>query len=254
LARYVGEGGRLLVVDVDPSHAPEELRETLGVLKAEPSRRFNSGYVRPATNAMQKDLPGMDLLVGAKFRDVVAKPGTEVLAAAVMPIGEEFYGHAGPPPSDNSSGPAILANRRGKGMAAYVGLPLLSVFYSTPTLAPRNLFRNTLDALLPRKARLLEIDAPLSVEVNLMAQPGRRILHLINFHAERQRGDKRYALEDVLPTRSIRCQIDLPNDPSTVYLAPSGKALAWEKRVGRVEVTVPEVRVHEMVVFEGIRE
>jgi hypothetical protein len=254
LERFVAQGGRVLAVDLDPSKVPSELAEALSVAKAEPSKRFGSGYIRPATDRMGSGLPKMDLLVGAKFRDIVPKGEPEVLAWAVMPIGDQFYGHAGPPASEEPSGPAIVAHAHGQGKTAYVGLPLLSVFYSTPTLAPRLVFGNTLDALLPRSDRLLEVEGPLSVEVNLMAQPGRRILHLINFHAERQRGDKKYTLEDVLPARMIHCRVELPNEPTKVYLAPSGKAIASSWRNGRAEVTVPEVAIHEMVVFEGIRE
>jgi hypothetical protein len=254
LADYVAGGGRLLAVDLDLTDSMGELKNALGIERAEPNAKFKSGYLRPVGAAMQRGLPKMDLLVGATFRDVVARSGVETLFSAVMPIGVDFYGHAGPPASDDPSGPAITWHRHGKGAAAYVGLPLLSVFYGTPTLSPRNVFANIVDRLLPPAERLLDVSAPLSVEVNLMAQPGRRILHLINFHAERQRGDKRYTLEDVLKIQSIRCQVALPNLPTKVYLAPSKTELAWRPAGQRVEVTVPELLIHEMVVFEGMQE
>ncbi len=254
LADYVAKGGRLLAVDLDLSGEAGALKTALGVERAEPSAKFKSGYLRPSNVAMQRGLPKMDMLVGATFRDVVATSGTETLFSAVMPIGVDFYGHAGPPASDKPSGPAITSHRHGKGQAAYVGLPLLSVFYGTPTLAPRNVMANVLEQLLPSDDRLLDVRAPLSVEVNLMAQPGRRVLHLLNFHAERQRGDKRYTLENVSPVRDIRCQVSLPSKPTKVYLAPSKVELAWRPVGGRVEVTVPEVLIHQMVVFEGIED
>ncbi len=254
LAAYVAAGGRLLAVDVDLTAGAGDFKTTLGVRQADPNAKFASGYLRPVGRAMQRGLPEMDLLVGAKFRDIVPAADTETLFSAVMPIGTDFYGHAGPPASEHPSGPAVTSHRHGRGVAAYVGLPLLSVFYGTPTLAPRTVFANVLDHLLPPGERLLDVAAPLSVEVNLMAQPGRRILHLINFHAERQRGDRRYTLENVSPVRDIRCQVALPNRPTKVYLAPKLTPLDWSEANGRVEVTVPELLVHEMVVFEGIQD
>jgi hypothetical protein len=230
------------------------LKSALGIERAETSTKFKSGYLRPVGQAMRHGLPKMDLLVGAPFREVAASAGVETLFSAVMPIGVDFYGHAGPPASENPSGPAITSHRHGKGTAAYVGLPLLSVFYGTPTLAPRQVFANVLDHLLPPGERLLDISAPLSVEVNLMAQPGRRILHLLNFHTERQRGDKRTTLENVSKIQNIRCQVALPNKPTKVYLAPSKVELPWRPVEDRVEVTVPELLVHEMVVFEGMQD
>ncbi len=253
LADYVAKGGRLVAIDVDPNDTGD-WKTALGIDKAEPNPRFGSGYLRPATPAMQRGLPKMDLLVGVTFRDIAARQGTETLFGAVMPIGTEFYGHAGPPPSEKPSGPAITLHRHGRGMAAYVGLPLMSVFYGTPTLAPRNVLANVLEALLPADQRVLEVSAPLSVEANLMAQPTRRILHLINFHAERQRGDKRYTLEDVWPVHDIRCQVALPNPPSKAYLAPQNTPLEWRPAGNRVEVVVPRLDIHQMVVFEGIKD
>ncbi len=254
LADYVAGGGRLLAVDLDLSDGTGELKTALGIARAETSAKFKSGYLRPVGQAMRQGLPKMDLLVGAPFREVAAAGGVETLFSAVMPIGVDFYGHAGPPASDNPSGPAITSHRHGKGTAAYVGLPLLSVFYGTPTLAPRQVFASVLDHLLPPGERLLDVSAPLSVEVNLMAQPGRRILHLINFHTERQRGDKRTTLENVSKIQNIRCQVALPNRPTKVYLAPSKAELPWRPVQNRIEVTVPELLVHEMVVFEGMQD
>jgi hypothetical protein len=193
----------------------------------------------------------MDLLVQARFRRIIPADGAELLAWAVLPIGEAFYGHAGPPASENPFGPAILLHRYGKGMAAYVGLPLLSVYYSTPTLPPRNILRNVMDLLLPPRQRLVEIRAPRSVEIHLMARPGQRILHLINFHAERQRGDRRYTVEEIPPVRDIRCRVSLPGQPRRIRLQPSGRDLPWQEVEGGVRIAVPELHIHQMVVFEG---
>jgi hypothetical protein len=254
LAQYVAKGGRLLTVNLELPDSVPELNDVFGIesLRDAPMR---TGYVRPATQEMWRDLPRMDLNVAAQFQIIDPKPGAELLARSVMPIGDgaKRYTHAPAPPQKEPFAPAIIANRYGKGQSAYIAVPLLSAFYETPTLAPRTILRNTLDHLLPPAKRLLEVDGPRSLEVHFMAQPGRRILHLINFHAERQRSDKRYIIEDIPQVHNIRCTVALPCWPTDVHLAPSGEKLPWQKQdFGRVTITVPKVHIHQMVVFEGI--
>ena len=82
-----------------------------------------------------------------------------------------------------------------------------------------------------------------------MARQGRRtVVHLLQFVADRRKDLD--ICEDIIPLRDVPLSARLERKPAKVYLAPSGEALSFECRNGRVEVVVPHVNGHQMVVFE----
>lgn len=108
---------------------------------------------------------------------------------------------------------------------------------------------NMVDALLEPEQRLIEVEAGSpSVEVSLMSQPNRWIVHLIQY------GAKRTAVNTVveeLPTRyRLPVTVRPPFKPDKIALAPSGEELPWNWQDGAVRLTVPELDIHQMVVLE----
>ena len=69
--------------------------------------------------------------------------------------------------------------------------------------------------------------------------------------AFRSIGLERFGLEWVWSKRPLAHPLPGREPPTSVYLAPSREPLEFTVTDGRAHVTVPEVRGHAMVVFEG---
>ncbi|MCY3020491.1 MAG: beta-galactosidase, partial [Planctomycetota bacterium] len=134
-----------------------------------------------------------------------------------------------------------------KGRVAYIAYPIFSAFANHGNYPCRLLVRNVLDLLLPEP--LLRVEAPTSTETTVMRQGRRTIVHLLQYCPER-RTPGLDIVEDIVPLADVPLSLKLARRPGKVYLAPSGRAVGFSYENGRVKVRVPEVRGHQMVVFE----
>ena len=56
--------------------------------------------------------------------------------------------------------------------------------------------------------------------------------------------------KDIVPLFNVPLSLRAERPPRKVYLAPEGTPIPFEHLVGRINLLVPEVRGHAMVVFE----
>jgi hypothetical protein len=82
-----------------------------------------------------------------------------------------------------------------------------------------------------------------------MRQGNRTIVHLLQYCPER-RTPTFDIVEDVVPLFDVPLSLMMAKSPKKVYLAPEGKPIEFEHLAGRVNLRVPEVRGHAMIVFE----
>ncbi|MCG3150493.1 MAG: hypothetical protein PCFJNLEI_03979 [Verrucomicrobiae bacterium] len=129
----------------------------------------------------------------------------------------------------------------------YISYPIFSAFATHGNYPYRLLVKEVLDRLLPEP--LLRLDAPTSTEATVMQQGRRTIVHLLNYCPE-HRTKTIDIVEDSVPLYSVPVSLKFVKRPKFVYLAPSREALIFDVRGNRVNVVVPEVRGHAMVVFE----
>ncbi len=150
--------------------------------------------------------------------------------------------------------PVLTESRFGQGTAYYVPLPLLT--RHGKNVVPDSLFEAVFGRVLPEGERLLTTDAPDTVEVVLREQEGRQVVHLVNMHAGTRKvvaaGRRRYPMITEIPPVPPCCvSVRLPARPKSVELQPQGTAVKdWKYEGGRLEVNVPEVVIHQMVVIE----
>ncbi|MSP13285.1 MAG: hypothetical protein EXR62_10060 [Chloroflexi bacterium] len=182
---------------------------------------------------------------------VRALPGTEVLARVGYPYftrsHAQFMSHKHTPYDRTSDDVAVSQ----KGQIIYCHTPLFGAYrrHAVPY------YREIVRALLQRLAPQPIIEAPglpTTAEVGLLRQPdqgNRYLLHLIHAVPQR-RGEGVEIVEDVLPLYQVRVGIRLDHPATRVTLAPGGASLPFETVAGVTWVTVPEVKVHQVVVFE----
>jgi hypothetical protein len=102
-------------------------------------------------------------------------------------------------------------------------------------------------------AKDLEVDAPDYVDATSMGQPGRRLVHLVNFPVGKHLNTGwRHPGRNLIAVADITVRIKLGADRSVreVRLASDETRLSHRRDGAWTEVTVPRLVDHEIVIFE----
>jgi hypothetical protein len=247
LRAHLKGGGRLLASGRSglSDDASRVLLPELGVV-AKGMSPYTTTYIRFGEE-ISCGVPQTDHVMYERGVRVLAARRAKTLARVVEPYFERtwahFCSHRQTPPARVTAYAAAVQ----KGSAAYVAFPIFGAYANHGNYPYRLLVRNLLDRLLPDP--LLRVGAPTSTEATVMRQNGRTIVHLLQYCPER-RAQGLDIVEDIVPIFNVPLSLRLARQPRRVYLAPSRRALPFKRIGGRVEVTLPEVRGHEMVVFE----
>jgi hypothetical protein len=171
--------------------------------------------------------------------------------------------------SEGKRFPLLASRAVGRGRAFYVAIPLMSRYAGQSV--PVELIDKVLDAVLPADRRRLVTDASSSVEVVLREKDGQQVVHLVNMSsgkrrslvsqaavlypgaaADGQRGTRSEpVITDIPPAPSCHVSLRLERRPAAVTLQPQNQPLSdWRYETGRLEVTVPEFAIHQMVVVK----
>lgn len=247
LNAYVAAGGKLLLTGTSGLDADGRAVLDLG---ADPQGEspYQTVFLR-FRDGVAPDVPRMDHVVYDRTWRAVARADATPLADVTEPYFDRDYRHFcshaqtpnRPDPSAYTAG-AVRAD----GAVAYSPLPLFGLFARHAYAPYRALVAAALDRLLPEP--LLRVNMPLTGEATVLAQNGRTIVHLLQFVADR-RGDLDIC-EDIVPLRDVRLSLRADAEPKRVTLAPQNAPAPFTWRAGRVDVVVPEIVGHQMVVVE----
>jgi len=247
LRAYIKQGGKLLATGTSGLSADgtQSLLPELGI-KPLGTSPFTTTYIRFG-KAIAPGVPASDHVMYERGIRVTAQTGTQVLAKIVEPYFERTWDHFSShnqTPGDKLSRYAAATVR---GRVAYISYPIFSAFATHGNYPYRLLVQQVLDQLLPEP--LLRVAAPTSTEVTVMQQNRRTIVHLLNYCPER-RTKTIDIIEDIVPLANVPVSLKFVKRPKVVYLAPTREGLIFDIRGDRVDVVVPEVRGHAMLVFE----
>jgi hypothetical protein len=180
--------------------------------------------------------------------------------------GAETIVHLREKVSASETWPAALAIREGRGRVVYFPAAVDWAMCFYPAAHLRQLLRNACDwaAAAPPP---VEVQAPYILAVTYRMQPeqGRLVVHLLNDasswgrhsahlqvpgHSQSSELRGTWPLrEELIPIRDIKVLCRQPGIKQAT-LAPEGLRLPLKRVAGGVEVTVPEVTLHSMVVLE----
>jgi len=122
--------------------------------------------------------------------------------------------------------------------------------------------RGLLNRLLPRPA--LTTSLPSSGRASFVRQADERryVLHLLYGPPQVRGKDVRLddgssrvmeMIEDLPAIGPVQAGVRLPTKPSRVFDAVTGNPVSWTANDdGSVEVTIPSLRIHAAIVFEGV--
>lgn len=138
------------------------------------------------------------------------------------------------------------------GRVALAGFPLGASYYSQGYWVYRALLRHLLKQALPEP--LIVTDAPVSTEITVTWQEAPRpryLVHVVNWSANR--GTPRHPVfhEEPLTLSGVTVRLNLPLKGVGVKAVISGLTLTGRRAGAGVEVSVPPVKVHEILEFEA---
>jgi hypothetical protein len=247
IAAFLKGGGRLLASGSSGlDEKGKVVLKALPIVSFGPSP-FSATYFRAARETAA-DVPATDNVMYEPSIRVKPARGAKVLARIVEPYFERswrhFCSHRQTPPDRVSPYAAAVE----KGPVAYIAYPIFTAYEKHGNLPYKYLVRNIIDRLLADPA--VRAKGPSSLEVSLMKQPGRLVVHLLNFVAERRTPDLDI-IEDIFTVDGIELSVAVKGRVKSVYIAPDRRKLEYELRDGRVNLRVDGLHGHAMVVIEG---
>ena len=247
LKAYLKRGGSILATGLSglSQDGAQLLLSEMGIKPAGLSP-MQTTYIRFGKE-VSADVPDTDHVMYERGVHVTAAGRTRVLAKVVDPYFDRswrhFSSHAQTPGDKVTPFAAATLN----GRVAYISYPIFSAFAQHANQPYRLLVKNILDLLLPEP--LLRVDAPTSTETTVMRQGKRSIVHLLQYCPER-RGNGLDLVEDVVPLYDVQMSLKYAKKPTKVYLAPDLTPINFEYVDGRVNLVVPAIVGHAMVVLE----
>jgi len=250
LQAYLKQGGSLLLshrAGLGPDGKTFVLEEA-GIKYVGPSpNQGDKGDYFVASGELGRDIPPMVHFTYAAGSVVTCIAGAKTLAQEWKPYFDRNYLHfsshgqtAWDAPIDN---PVVA----GLGKVLYIAFPVFESYARNGYAPHKMLVRNCIEQLMPNP--IVRVQAPSTAEVTVTEQPGRKMIHLLHYPAER-RGTDIDVVEDVIPLFNIPLSVKASRKPRQVYLAPGLETLPWNFESGYVHLTVPEVYGHAMVVME----
>jgi hypothetical protein len=233
LARYVQEGGRLLVAGTAPPPFP------VGSIAG---RRSTQGYWRIHDRTQLPSLKNTALIfVDGEYLEIapLQRPILTLIPTAMFGPPEKVW-------SDKveTAVPGLVFADHGKGRAAYIPWDVGGLYYRHSSEAHRGLLADVIDRLLAG-GRQLRTNAHPLVEMTVMDQPARRrtLIHLVNGS-----GHHDTAYFPPLEVRDIR--IDLARDVHRVRAVALDRTLPITASGRFRSFTVPRLQAYEVIVVE----
>jgi len=248
LQAYLAGGGKLLLshesgLDLDgKKFALAEIGLKYAGLAEDKGEYFE------ALEGIGDGLPAMVHFWYEQGSSVRAIAGTTVLARIWKSYFDRNYLHFSShrqTPFEQATDRPSVAQR---GNVVYISHPVFRI-YAQHSYAPhKQLVANCIRRLLPHP--LIRAEAPSTAQITVTEQKGRRTVHVLHYAAERRTPDIDI-VEDVIPLVNLKLALRTDQRPRQAYLAPQRQSLKFDFADGYAQVVVPEVRGHQMVVFEG---
>lgn len=231
LKQYAENGGRVLIASAKP---PEF--EVSPIVRTIPEIR---GYVRVRDHAAFPSLKDADLLMlNGPFTEL--RDSEKALLTLVPPsmFGPPEFIHIDMKDTETT---AIVFKPTGKGTVVWIPWNLGGMYYRHSLTSHAGLFHDVLNRLnLPRQ---IKTNAHPLVEMTLMRQGGRTLLHLVNLSGHSQTGY-------FAPISMSDIQAQVIGGFKTAKTLRTPGNLTIKQRNGYTEFTIPKLTDYELVVLE----
>jgi hypothetical protein len=176
----------------------------------------------------------------------VSTEGASAKARIVIPIAEWAEAHNKArrhgPPETKLDLPGITYATYGEGRVVYIASPLFTRYYAVNYHVHRTILSNIVTSLQPH--RVLNAEAPATVEVNAMQTVDATFVHVLNYHADHG-GGTLPRISDWPPTMDVKVQVYSPKRGRVSSV--SGVKVEAQRRSEFVEIVLRGIRTHEVV-------
>jgi hypothetical protein len=220
-------------------------------------------YVREGGNLLLLGVPASRLfesVLGVRF---IGEPSVEVteLATPTGPVALNGVWQAVEPTAALAAGfryptrdfrrdgdVAATTVSLGKGKIAAVYGPLAQAFFRGHHPGLRLFIGDLVTALFPDPR--VKVEGPPTLDLALReTRDGRLCLHLLN-RSNFPVPDRYNFIADIPSIGPIKVRLQLSAKPKEIRWLPEAKSLSWTWRDGRLETTIPSLRVHGMLVVD----
>lgn len=243
LDEFVKHGGKILATGISGLKQDNSFRYDLGAKFVDESG-YKPSYMHPMFT--YDDVSDTDYVM---YSDgYIAECTGEMLAEAVKPYfnrtREHFCSHFHAPASGERIGCGMSMGSDG----IYIAWKVFEDYALKGSLILKRMVCFALDALL-NDEKTLKTSLPQQGVSTLMRQNDRFILHLL-YAVPTKRGENVEVIEDIVPIYNVDVSLKLGADIKNVYLAPQRTPIPFKLKDGRIDLTVPELLCHQMVVFK----
>lgn len=260
LRAYAEGGGKLLLTGTSAINEDGNFAVPAGIRRSGPAVAFNPSYLR-AGQALDASMP-LTPFVMYGLGQTIASEGAEVLGEIGRPYFNRTYAHfsshqhAPDDPDAAALGAAVTVSES----VGYIAYPIFSMYHAMGQPLYKYVVRGLLDRLMPNPVIISDLPSSGRATLTRQSTEGRHILHLL-YGAPQVRGKQvpngdggfrvMEMIEDVPTLGPVTASIRLPRTPSRVYDAMTGADVPFRSGGDRVEITIPSLRIHTALVFEG---
>jgi hypothetical protein len=268
LSEFVEAGGLLIVTglsgtkDVNGQSRPNfAIADFIGcdfeqVVETYQNNLWGS-YLNRNNDELWKALPDTTLAVKPPFVGVRPRPGAEILATHTLPSTvwsrdtdqneQTWVNWEPPPPGRSTEFPAVIKTAHGKGKVFYVSFDLygmVSKDFQWPLELHYQLLRSSLTG--PPLCVDLENRSAMGTTFYKKRQNGGLVVHQVNRTVPLLKGE-------IAPIRGGKLVVNASffKPTSCRQVHPAQQDLEFTRRHDSIEVQLPEVAIHSVVVLEG---
>jgi hypothetical protein len=251
LENYVNNGGQLMVEGVPG----DKLRELIGI-KMDKSVEPQPAFIRINPEVMPDPIP-TDIYSREDVQFVKLLDHTKTFTSLVLPMNfgtNHRISHRQSPPMETvSEFPAITIRSAGKGEIVYFAYPVFTDYATSGNTQNRKIFKSTFNSLVERKDRLVEVKAPVNIEVSVFEQPDRMMVHLVHGPQSRRSSNFEEPIMDEYPIvkgASITMPEKLVKEKKIHLAVKDGFITDINYQDGIAEIQIPEFSIYTVLVIE----
>lgn len=243
---FVAEGGSLLATGTSSlTDNGFALGDVFGV-EHEGRLPYENAYL--GLTEYTANVPETECISYDAFQSISLDGATKkatVIGPTTQPSESRGYIHYQAPPERDLMVPAVTHHEFHDGEVLYIGTGLFTQYFSEDYHAHRTLLDNLLTSL--QSPRVLNADAPESVEINAMCNDDRIYVHIVNSQTYRAGESLARTVTDPNP---IDIEFDIHAPRANTVIPTTDTSIDVERDGERFIVKVDGVKFHEIVQIE----
>ncbi len=251
LETFISNGGKLIVEGT----LDENMQKLLGV-SIDKNVKSQPAFIRIDPKVLPDPIP-TDIYSREDVQFVKLTAGTESHAPLVMPMNygtNHRVGHRQAPAKEETSGyPAITIRNIGQGKAIYFPYPVFKDYGESANTQSRKIFKSTFNNVVPAKDRLVEVKAPVNIELSVFDQPNRKMVHLIHGTQGRRSSNLNDPIMDEYPIVKgaiIRMPENMVKGKTIRFAEKDGHIKNITYSNGIAAIHIPEFSIYTVLVIE----